>query len=202
MSYFKTFRYEVDPAIVRREIQCRYDDYMRGDRLLLGIQPTALQKKSPGDNPEARQQYYDQFADTLPRKSRSLGRCLAKELVFIQTCEVMHDSNVTRLHLELYGSEGHSPKLIPFTYLSGFGRNACKLTLFHVGDGIPMGKQSAIIPGAQAEELVKEGGVGTALILDPDCGLGRITGATPEIYHPVIGDLQLANSALDTLVAA
>lgn len=169
--------YNQDPSEVRTFMQTRYDDYMAGRRLRLGITLPGVQLDSMGITPDERESAYQAYVERFSRKSRGLFRNIARESLFEQSCVVTHQQTVDFWHNTLaIGNPGSEYATL---VIGGMGRNAVWSSLVSQ-EGLVDRRLSFSSPESLPQELIEQANLG--LVVDIDTGMGNIRGMkTPEM---------------------
>lgn len=184
-----------NPAEIRRLVQATYDRYMAGSRQLIGMRFDGLEAAVEAPTPELRQEAYDAFADRWPRKSQSLMVSVAREIVFEELSRSNHASALPMLRRLDVETQGFDLR-VPPTHISGLGRNACIATMVRDGQAYSLQGNLVNVQAALAMMPATSPGSRVAPItIDPDFGLGYITGRTPELYGAE-GSKELAEQAM------
>lgn len=184
-----------DPANIRALVQTRYDSYMSGRRMRLGMAFDGLEEILATDTAEARDEAYDAFADRWPQKSHRLMKAVAREFVFQQTCLMHHNEASGPILREMDEATEGVELRTPFVYISGYGRNACLTTIMRNGERRQLVSHLGIAYASMLAIGAGTGGKNAPLMIDPDFGLGTLSGPTPELLDTQTGSPHLAAGA-------
>lgn len=181
----------LDPGLVRREAQTRYDDYMHGSRKTVGIVLPDVTLATMGTNHEERQEAYERLAAKWPRRSAKLITSVAHELLFQEVCKLNHDT-----YMRKYTEGLDTNELSGFVYISGLGRNACRFSMVEASGATPI-SATADLYNVNAFEIVGRLNAGVRCVIDPDFGFGDIVGPTPEVFGIDHDNPSLAESSME-----
>lgn len=167
-----------DPREVRRALQPRYDSYMGGKRLLLGVDLPGFDVTMAGNSVEERAQAYKAFAERWPKRSRNLMAGIAKELVFTAFSYRNHEQQVNRLFPAIMDAHIEEATL---GFVSGLGRNAVLLSRIKFVPGEEPRVSTVVGTNTAVARLYEQADI-QGILFDPDFGMGDITGPTPEVF--------------------
>jgi len=153
-----------NPGEVRQTIQIRYDKYMSGRSLSLGIYPDFT--RLTANSSDERNDKIAAYASDYPKKTQALVRATLHEAVYLNVSTQNHKIGAQRVAETFKGSVPDDSK---FTYISAIGRNAVGVTVLQAGE---ISRAIALRPtrlGALLEQVGLD-----RLIIDPDFGGGTM----------------------------